>query len=210
MSHFGVPMAEEKTIFPSSSLKFLRIHINTVLSEFYLPMEKITKAKLLIYFLIRRKKVLLKELQSLLGVFAFAWIMPVGRIFSHIQLNNSLKADVLIWLQFLDSYNRRSFFQDEFVLAADFKLFTDTAGSRGFKTIWRTHWCCGEWPLSWIYSKAVKNIVLLELFPVIVALEITGEFFINKCIIIQSDNKGVVFAVYCPSSRSPPVIKLLN
>lgn len=50
-----------------------------------------------------------------------------------------------------------------FILATGFELFTDGAGSRGF---------CNVWPEAWMDQKATRNIVLLELFPLVVALEI--------------------------------------
>ena len=101
-------------------------------------------------------------------------------------------------------------FQDDFVFTADMDLYTDAAGSVGFAAIWRTHWCCGTWPPFWVVSKATKNIGLLELFPIIVAFELWGRFFANKRILIHSDNKGVLFAINCLSSKSENVIKLLR
>lgn len=106
-------MASEKTVFPSISLDFLGIHIDTILLQFQLPEAKVEKAKLSIILLLHQKKVSLKEFQSLLGLLAFAsCIMPVGRIFlrrlslatsglkspfSHISLTLDLKDDLLIW-----------------------------------------------------------------------------------------------------------------
>lgn len=67
---------------------------------------------------------LLKEMQSLLGLLAFACkIMPVfsRRLylatsglksqFAHIRLTASLKDDLMVWADFLASFNWNSFFQ---------------------------------------------------------------------------------------------------
>lgn len=224
--YFGIPLAREKTIFPSVSLEFLGISIDTVALEFRLPDAKISRLKSCISILLRRRKVLLRELQSLLGLLAFASrVMPVGRIFSrrlsmataglkspfsHIRLSRDLKEDLSIWFQFFDQYNGRSFFQEDFIFAADLELFTDAAGSKGFAAIWQTHWLCGPWPVSWVAKKATKNIVLLELFPIVAAFDLWGSHFANKRIIVQTDNKGVLFAINCLSSRSLFVIKLIR
>lgn len=70
--------------------------------------------------------------------------MPVGRIFSrrmalatsglkspfsHIRVTADIKADLLVWSQFLLDFNGMSFSQDDFVFSADMELFTDAAGS---------------------------------------------------------------------------------
>lgn len=76
--------------------------------------------------------------------------MPVGRIFSkrlylptsglkspfpHIHLTVSLKDDLVVWADFLESFNGRSFFQSDFIFDPDFQLFTDEASFKGFAGI---------------------------------------------------------------------------
>lgn len=126
--------------------------------EFSLPETKVKKLRFLLARFLQKRKVLLKEMQSLLGLLPFTcWIMPIGRIFScqlslaisglkspyaHIRLSCSLKENLRVRACFLESYNGRLLFQQEFVSAPDFRLFTDAAGSKGFGAIWKTHWCC--------------------------------------------------------------------
>lgn len=81
-------------------------------------------------------------------------------------------------------------------------MFTDAAGTKGFGAIWRTHWCCEAWPEAWACSGATKNVVLLELFSILVALELWGPEFANMRILVETDNKGVLYAVNCLSSSS--------
>lgn len=143
---------------PASSLEFLGILTDMVKMEFSLPETKVKKLRFLLARFLQKRKVLLKEMQSLLGLLPFTcWIMPIGRIFScqlslaisglkspyaHIRLSCSLKENLRVRACFLESYNRRLSFQQEFVSAPDFRLFTDAAGSKGFGAIWKTHWCC--------------------------------------------------------------------
>lgn len=56
----------------------------------------------------------------------------------------------------------------------------------------------------------LKNSVLPELFPILVAIEIWGDSFRNKKILFSTDNKGVVFTINCLTSKSSPVIVLLR
>lgn len=115
--YFGVPLAEEKTCFPSTTLEFLGIQIDTCAMEFRLPDAKLTKLKLSLSLVLGKKKIWVKEMQSLLGSLTFACrVMLVGRIFSwwlylsisgikspfaHIRLTSSLKEDLLFWDKFL-------------------------------------------------------------------------------------------------------------
>lgn len=90
-----------------------------------------------------------------------------------------------------------------------FFLFTDFAGSLGFAAIWQSHWCTERWSKKWQKKGYFKNILILELFPIIVALKIWGPYFVNKWILVRIDNKGVMYAVNCLTSKCLPVIVLL-
>lgn len=194
--------------------------------EFRLSEEKINKLTSLLLVIIRKKKVCLKDMQSLLGLLAFASrVMPIGNVFSrklymaisglkspfsHIRITHDMREDLLVWLQFLTYFNGKSVWQEEFILDKDFFLFTDAAGSCGFAANWQAQWCADSWNPKWQQKGLLKNIVLLELFPIIVALEIWGPYFKNKRILVRTDNKGVMYAINCLTSKSPPVIVLLR
>lgn len=77
------------------------------------------------------------------------------------------------------------------MFALDFHLFTDAAGSKGFAAIWESHCCCAAWPVSCISWNVTRNIVLLELFPVLVSIELWGAYFANRRILVKTD-KGVL------------------
>lgn len=55
-----------------------------------------------------------------------------------------------------------------------------------------------------------KNLVLLELFPVLVVFALWGEILCNKKVRLHCDNLGVVQVLNSPSGSSPPVIRLLQ
>lgn len=61
---FGIPLAWEKTVLPTTCIDFLGITIDTVNREFRLPTEKVLKLTFLLESCIRKNKVLLKELQE--------------------------------------------------------------------------------------------------------------------------------------------------
>lgn len=224
--YFGVPLAGEKTVFPTTEIEFLGIKINSITMEFLLPENKIARSIHLIQVLLDSKKTTLRQLQSLLGLLVFtSRVIPMGRVFckrlykatcgkkspfDHIRVTKPMRSDLQIWLQFLKNFNGRSIWQDDFVSTESINLFTDAAGSIGFGAYFLGQWSAESWPDLWVQSGLVKNIQLLELFPVLVALVIWGNSLRNKRLLIHSDNKGVVFALNCLSAKSPPVVTILR
>ena len=78
----GVPMAPEKTEGPNQVLTFAGIELDCLNLEARLPMEKVDKVLKAIRNLLPRKRVLLKELQSLIGLLNFACsVITPSRVF---------------------------------------------------------------------------------------------------------------------------------
>lgn len=110
--------------------------------EARLPQEKLDKCKLILRDFLRRKKVSLREMQSLIGLLNFTCsvVLP-GRTFlrrminvtvgvrrpAHsIRLKREVKADLQMWLQFLDHYNGKSFYLDFIWFSSDLFICTRT------------------------------------------------------------------------------------
>ena len=118
-------MAPEKTEGPTQVLSFAGIKLDCYnKQEARLRMKKVANCLTAIGHLQSKKKVTLKELQSIIGLLNFACsvIIP-GRVFlpinltigikkpyHFIRLNTEVKKDLRIWQTFLDSLNGRSFF----------------------------------------------------------------------------------------------------
>lgn len=226
MSRFGVPLSQEKTEGPTTLLSFLGIEIDSVQMVFRLPEDKLRKLLDLVQGFCGVRKVTLRQMQSLLGSLVFACrIMPMGRVFSRrlslatrgvqrpehrIRLTKPLKADLAVWQTFLVSYNGRTCCQEPEVSSVDISLYTDAAGSVGFGAVLGSEWCAGEWPQSWWDAGLCRNLALLELFPIVVAVEIWGSFLSNKRVCFFSDNMAVVHCISKLSSSSLPVLALLR
>ena len=67
-----------------------------------------------------------------------------------------------------------------------------------------------SWPNTWKEAGFLKNLVLLKLFPIVVALELWGESFRNSKVRFSCDNLGVVQVVNRISAESPSVVSLLR
>ncbi|KAM4017449.1 uncharacterized protein ACNLHF_007079 [Anomaloglossus baeobatrachus] len=225
-AYFGVPLAPEKTTGPTACISFLGIVIDSVAWEVQLPEEKVNGLKDEVARARRVKKLQLREVQSLLGKLNFACrVMPMGRIFSrrlagatagvlaphhYVRLSAEHRADLAVWGQFLEHYNGRSLLMEDVKDNFDLELFTDAAGSSGFGAFFQGQWCAERWPDRWVDEGLMRNVALLEMFPILVALHLWREHLANKKIRFNCDNMGVVLVINKFSASSPPVIRVLR
>ncbi|CAN2388360.1 RNA-mediated [Pristimantis euphronides] len=224
--HFGVPLAPEKTEGPSTTLCFLGIEIDSKRMECRLPREKVVLALEAVEAARKRKKVTLRELQAMLGRLSFACrIIPMGRVFSRrlaiatagvkaphhfVRIGKEHKEDLGVWSSFLKEFNGRTLMISPTVESAQWELYTDAAGGMGYGAFLGGKWSAESWPARWVADGLVRNLALLELFPIVVAVELWGDRFRNSKVRFHCDNMGVVMAINQVSASSPPVVRLLR
>ena len=221
-SFLGIPIAEEKTMGPSTTLQFAGITLDSIKQEARLPSDKLIRCQSLIRHFLKKRKVSLRDLQSLIGLLNFTCsvVLP-GRAFlrrlidltrgvkrpSHrVNLTKETKSDLRIWLNFLEHFNGRTFFLSERVLSTELELFTDAAGSKGYGAIFGSHWFYGAWPVSW----RSLNITFLEFFPIVLALHIWGSKMANKSICFVTDNGALVEIINRQTSRHQQIMILVR
>lgn len=66
------------------------------------------------------------------------------------------------------------------------------------------------WPQLWVDAGFTKNLTLLELFPLVVVVEIWDLLLYNKSVQFHSDNMVVVSSVNTLSASSPAIVTLLK
>lgn len=69
------------------------------------------------------------------------------------------------------------------MLEADFLVHSDTVGGLGFGLYVRGHWCVEHWHMSWHDSDVMGDLAFLELFPLVVAVHIWTDYFLNATIL---------------------------
>lgn len=217
--YLGVPMAPEKTVGPQNIISFAGIEQDTLRMEARLPADKTEKCIFLISSFRRRKKVTLREIQSLTGLLNFACSVVVpGRAFlrrlidltkgvksAHhfIRLTKSVKADLEIWQSFLADFNGRAFFLSDIWLdSASLNLYTDAAASLGYGAIFSNEWCYGAWPPRW----KNLNITILEFYPIVLSVLLWGDRMRNQRITFFTDNAALVDIINKATSRDPTVM----
>ena len=201
----GVLIVQEKTFGPVSTLSFLGIELDCKAQEARLPEDKLKKCEHMLESFLGKKKISLKDMLSMIGFLSFCCNVVVpGRAFCRrlidktrgvkklhhrIKLNKECKLDMQTWLHFIKKFNGKSFFLDNHWNDSDtLKLYTDASKMLGFGGIFGSKWFFGEWPDKW----KAYNIVILELFPIVLAIEVWGSQLQNKQIYINTDNEALV------------------
>lgn len=227
MQEIGVPLADEKTEGPVQILTFLGLELDSQEMVIRIPLIKIREVIQKIEFLLSKKSVTLKEMQSVIGSLNFCCrAIVVGRPFCrrlinstcgikrsyhHVRINREMKLDLRMWLKFFEHCNGISVFHDRFwVSNDDEQLFTDSAGSLGLGIWFKGHWCSEQWPPEWHRQGLTKDITMLELFPIVAAISIWGDQLRNKKLRFHCDNQAVVHVINTMTSKSTLVLALLR
>ena len=211
----NVPISTKKTVFPTQCITFLGFEINTLLETIKIPEDKILRAKNEIISLLEKSKCTLKELQSLLGLLQFTckvivpgsaflgqlYRLTIGctRPFHRIRLSSNAKQDLRIWLLFLQSFNGVTLYREQLFLSPSVqKIFTDASKTLGLGAVFGNKWFSIPWPSQWWTQ---QNITLLELVPIVQALEIWGPLLRNKCVQLNTDNQALTHVINTQSSK---------
>lgn len=229
LQRLSVPIATEKTEGPTTCLIFLGLEIDSVEMVVRIPMNKLIEIRVKITEMLKKEKVTLRCMQSLIGALNFACraIIP-GRPFCrrlinaicgltvphhHLRINKGIRQDLKMWLRFFQDFNGVSVFHNRFwVSNVDVELYTDSAAGWGLgcAAYFAGKWAFGAWPVSWFEQEIVHDITTLELFPIFVSLHIWGAELRNKKLLFHCDNMAVVQVVNSMTSKSEKLMVLLR
>ena len=219
----SIPIKEDKTVLPTTKIVIYGIEVDSDQTVTRLPEEKVTKIVNLLLNFSRRRKVTLRELQSLLGLLNYATgcIVP-GRTFLRrlydltigiacphykILLTNDARADLAAWLLFMQSFNGRCMFlYDDWTPWDMVRLYTDAASTIGCAGVFGENWFAVRWPLEF----QNYHINVLELFPIVVAVEMWGDKMANHKILFLSDNEATVHVINNMTSRDKIMMRLVR
>lgn len=218
----GLPINASKTVYPSTTLTFLGLELDTVLFEIRLPQDKLIRLKQQLAKLQNRRSVTLLELQSLIGLLNFACnVVPPGRTFlrrltnltiglskpyHHTRLNLEARADLKAWQIFLDNFNGKALFVSNITYTPSSLHFFTDASNAGFGCVYRTKWFFGAFAPEWLeYHISVR-----EFLPIVLALEIWGSSLKNCTVILHSDNMAVVQVINKNTSKDSCLMKLMR
>ena len=224
----GVPLAANKTFGPTHVLVYLGLEIDTWEMCVRIPFDKLHVLRESLLCFLGRKKITLKELQSLVGSLNFcARAIPSAVAFNrrfydasvgisnprhHLRVSCAMKEDMRMWLIFLECFNGSVYFPEKQWSDSDqLQLFTDSAdGSQlGCAAILGCCWSFLRWPSVWCDSAVLKDITFLELVPIDLAFHLWGALLQNK-IVLRSDNQALIFILNKKSSKAGRVMHILR
>ena len=85
------------------------------------------------------------------------------------------------------------------------QLYTDASGGIGYGAC-EPEWFFGKWPSSWL----TFYITVLELYPIVAAVELWRVSWANSSICFFTDNEALVAIINKQTSREPCVMVLQN
>ena len=224
-----LPIAPHKTVGPVHELEYLGITLDTIAMEARLPVEKLVRLRNMIADFAGKSSCTQRHLLQLLGHLNFAASVVVpGRTFMSrlyqvafkvkilhhkVFLDDNCKEDLAMWAHFLEEWNGISLFLDKSeTLASDMDLFTDASGTIGFGGFFQGQWFASAWP-SDIGNSLEKDAILIafqELYPIVVAAILWGQFWSRRRIIFHCDNKATVYVLNKGRSHCPDIMKLMR
>ena len=218
----GIPVKHSKTVQPTTLVELHGIQVCTRTMMLSLPPDKLRKALDLVKGLYQLRSVTVAKLQSILGYLNFCTkIVPAGRPFLRrlydlikgdqpkwfsVRLTRDIKDDLLVWKEFLTSYNGRTIISRQvWCDQPRVEIFSDACG-RGFSGILQNHWFFGIFPKDWDGI----NIAIKEFIPVYVAFKLWHDRFINSSFLFRVDNESVVYNIKTQTSQVPEILSLLR
>lgn len=218
-----IPIKSEKTVNPTTCIIIYGIEVDSKNMITRLPEEKLSKIRVKLQAFKCRKKVTLQELQSLIGLLNFATqcVVP-GRTFLrrlydltigvscpnfYVRLNRGARADLSMWDSFMQSFNGRCMFlNDNWISSESLKLGTDASSTIGFAAVFGSDWVAERWPSHF----QTHHINILELFPIVLAVELWGNKMANHKITFHCDNLATVCVLNKQTSKDPIMMKLVR
>ena len=218
----NIPIHHDKTVLPTTTVSLHGIEFDTIHMQMRLPQDKLASARSQVDAMCRRKKVSLREIQSLIGTLNFACKVVVpGRTFlrrlidlikgvsnpNHsIRLNAAARLDLSAWKLFLDQYNGISLCLSDSWLSSDCITLYSDASLHGFPAIFGKRWLQGCFPSNW----ANMNIAVKELLPIVLAIQLWGSLMANSLILFMCDNMSIVAVINSHTSKDAQIMRLLR
>ena len=108
-----------------------------------------------------------------------------------------------------DFNGRRFFLNDVWASSHSLKLYSDASSSLGYAAVFGSKWIAGKWHKSFS-SADIHDICVLELFPILLAVEIWGDSLENSCVLFITDNEALVSILNKQTSKCSKIMKLLR
>ena len=226
----GFPVTMDKTYWGSTLMTFLGFLIDTINQRIGIPIEKINKAKDLIYYALNKKKITVLHLQQLCGTLNFfGRVVILGRAFTrrlyyhlrgnlkqhyHLKVTSDMKQDLKVWIRFLENpavFNMPFMDLTKLWFAEEIDFHTDASKNvnLGFGGKCQNSWMVARWDKNFMLNMD-PSIEYLELYAVVAGVLTWIHRFQNKRIIIFCDNISCCYMINKSSSKCKNCMKLIR
>lgn len=218
----GLPVNFKKVVGPTKCLEFLGIIIDTTEMITCISEERLQNVKKELLLWKNRKSGTKRQLLSLLGKLVFiSRIIRPGRIFVRrlfnatmklkhlhykIKLSSEARKDVLWWLKFIETWNRKSVFYELHWRDANDYFFSTDASDLGYAGVFQSSWAYNTFkpdeqkmPIAW-----------RELFALVSSCSTWGNKLCGQKIYIWCDNMNVIQAVNNGTSKNSDIMILVR
>ena len=220
LNSLRVETSKDKLIPPTTRLEFLGITFDSTSMTMEIPEDKLKEIKAELGTWLLKTKAKRREVESLIGKLQFlakcvragriflsrliAWIRTMDRRF-HYSISLEARKDIAWWARLIQQYNGISLMWLIKEPTADEVIQTD-ACLKGYGGLCKHKYFRGRFP------EAVrnKNIAILEMWAVMVALKIWASELRGKYFWIQVDNEAVATVLNTGSSREPELQNALQ
>ncbi len=219
----GVPIADDKTEGPSTSIAYLGFVLDSEKLELRLPQDKLSKVRAHLAKWSGQRVGTQRDLLSLIGLLQHCCqaIVPgrpflrrlidrahsVSELHHFVRLSVWERDDIEWWFRLLQCWNGRSLFLfPAWEQAPRIAITSDAAGSIGFAAIYNGVWFAGRWPS----GAEDVNIAVKELIPIVLAAHIWGSSWERQRIAFRCDNIAVVLVLRQGSCRDRHLAFLLR
>ena len=225
----GIPIAENKSVGPTTVLVFLGLEIDSLAMTIRIPLNRIEELRQLLEKMLSKRKVTLEQLQKLVGKLNFFCrairssraflrrfydaMVPLKKAHHRLHVNAELRQDMQLWLIFLEDYNGLSYIQDDVWISSEcLQLFTDSSGAAGLGCgcYFAGKWAFYQWPKQWHNQSILSDITFLEMVPVLLAINLWGRELSKKRILLRIDNEALVSVLNKQSSKSKRLMILVR
>ena len=236
----GFYISWKKCTSPSTITKYLGINFDSIRMELSLPPEKVEKLHSELTFFHGRHRATKRQLQRLAGILSHcAKVVKGARTFSRriidllkglndgnprITLSSDFRLDLEWWEKFAEIFNGTAC-SIEFNFGQGPELYTDASFS-GYGLVCDTDWQAGFFNVDatpsfndnldidhshWENTEVpIKNINVLELIPVFLALKRLGPCWRNLHVVCRTDNTQVMHCVNKGVSKNVEAMVLLR
>ena len=135
----------------------------------------------------------------------------MSKKYHHRRLTAEIKADLKLWLTFLESFNGVVHIPEQEWLSSETeKLFSAGGDEFGAACYFNGEWSFYQWPSSWVGTAVMKDMTFLEMVPVLLAVCIWGHKLANKRVVLWIDNRALVDVLNKQSCKSRRVMQLVR